>query len=75
MRDDANAARLSGEDLNYRLNIISKIGERWENQLSFDNLRLSERYVANELWLHVHLRIDRSNVQPQVLATSKIGTL
>lgn len=45
------------ERLDESLDKIRKLVEQAQNRLSLDDLRLSERYVAAELWLHVHVRV------------------
>ncbi len=44
------------ECLNYAFRVLAELSKRWHNKLSFDDLRLPERYTESALRCHIHIR-------------------
>jgi hypothetical protein len=56
--------RLRDEQVDDAVNKVREFGEKWNNRLTLDNLRLAERYLKVEIEILVHLLAGRETSKP-----------
>jgi hypothetical protein len=72
-KTEANNSKDSGELIDDLIDEAGKLLEEWENRLTLDNLRLSERYLEGELELLVRLKFIASGNSANFCAVLKYG--